>query len=148
MATWAEFEQEAPALAAMVRRRFEASRHHVLATLRRDGSPRVSGTEVDFSGSDIGIGSMAGARKALDLLRDGRFAVHAAPAPLTDIGSMVDGDAKIAGVAVPTAPRPDGSHTFRLDLQDVVSTSVHPDGDRLVVEVWQPGRGVRRIERR
>ena len=52
MATWEDFEQEAPEPAALVRARFEAEKHHVLATLRKDGSPRVSGTEVDFVGAD------------------------------------------------------------------------------------------------
>jgi len=95
MATWEEFAREAPELAAAVRARFTATKHHVLATLRRDGSPRVSGTEVDFRGADLTLGSMSGARKASDLRRDGRFALHANPGD----GSMAFGDAKLAGVA-------------------------------------------------
>ena len=75
MATWEEFSAEAPELAAAARRGFQAARHHVLATLRRDGSPRVSGTEVDFRGPDLALGSMGGARKAADLRRDGASVV-------------------------------------------------------------------------
>ncbi|HZD38745.1 MAG TPA: pyridoxamine 5'-phosphate oxidase family protein, partial [Actinomycetes bacterium] len=56
MATWEQFTSEAPELAAAVRARFEATKHHVLATVRRDGSPRVSGTEVDFHGPDLIVG--------------------------------------------------------------------------------------------
>jgi len=48
MATWAQFESEAGQFAAMVRARFEAAETHILATLRKDGSPRVSGSEVAF----------------------------------------------------------------------------------------------------
>jgi Pyridoxamine 5'-phosphate oxidase len=65
---------------------------HVLATLRRDGSPRVSGSEIACLGSDLSFGSMPNAVKALDLQRDGRCALHAHPSS--------DGDAKVAGVAV------------------------------------------------
>jgi hypothetical protein len=153
-ARWEEFAAEAPELAAAVLARFEAARHHVLATLRSDGSPRVSGTEVGFNGGDLTLGSMYGAVKARDLRRDGRFALHANPGD----GSMEGGDAKVGGVAeevlgeelAPYADEqtPPGSfHLFRLHLAEAVLTSVHPDGDRLVIESWRPGDGVVRRER-
>jgi hypothetical protein len=44
MVTWKQFSEEVPALADAVQARFKAHKHHVLATLRKDGSPRVSGT--------------------------------------------------------------------------------------------------------
>ncbi len=151
---WQQFAAEAPALAAAVRARFEAARHHVLATLRRDGSPRVSGTEVAFHGPDLTLGSMYGAVKARDLQRDGRFALHANPGD----GSMAGGDAKLAGIAEEGAGEeldgraddrdpPEPSHLFRLRLSEAVLTSLHPDGDRLVIETWRPGQAVVRSER-
>ena len=151
---WQQFAAEAPDLAAAVRGRFEAARHHVLATVRRDGSPRVSGTEVDFRGADLTVGSMYGAVKARDLQRDGRFALHANPGD----GSMAGGDAKVAGVAEEVLGEEPGGHTddgdppgpshlFRLRLGEAVLTSLHPDGDRLVIETWRPGQGVVRRER-
>ena len=45
MPSWSDFETAAPALAAYVRERLDAHRHKTIATLRRDGSPRISGTE-------------------------------------------------------------------------------------------------------
>ena len=48
MATWEQFRTEAPDLADAIAARWAAHKHHVLATLRRDGSPRVSGTEVEI----------------------------------------------------------------------------------------------------
>jgi hypothetical protein len=156
MATWERFTTEAPELAASVRARFEATKHHVLATLRRDGSPRVSGTEVGFHGPDLTIGSMWQAVKALDLRRDGRFALHANPGD----GSMEGGDVKVAGQAIevtdPDEVRafvdaehpPEPFHLFRLSLDEVVRTSVSPDQSHLVIETWRPGRPVRRVERR
>ncbi|WP_031515822.1 pyridoxamine 5'-phosphate oxidase family protein [Streptomyces sp. NRRL F-5123] len=145
MATWERFEKETGELAAAVRARFAAGRTHVLATLRRDGSPRVSGTEVDFRGPDLSFGSMRGAVKARDLLRDGRCAIHAHPY------GEGDGDAKVAGVAVEVpgtdlatyttgSEPPGGFHAFRLDLHEAVLTRVV--GGELVIDVWRPGRGV------
>ena len=156
MATWRQFSDEAPELAAAVRARLEATKHHVLATLRRDGSPRVSGTEVDFSGDDLTVGSMWAAVKARDLQRDGRFALHANPGAGT---TMAGGDAKLSGVAVELgddakrayqehANPPEPYHLFRLELAEAVLTSLHPEGDRLVIETWRPGQGVSRTERR
>ncbi|MFC9441126.1 pyridoxamine 5'-phosphate oxidase family protein, partial [Nocardia sp. NPDC057030] len=66
MASWRDFEDEAPKLAAAVKRRFELHESHVLATIRRDGSPRVSGSEVAFHGADLVFGSMPNARKVRD----------------------------------------------------------------------------------
>ena len=95
MATWTEFSTEAPELAAAIAARFTANKHHVLATLRRDGSPRVSGTEVEFADGVLRLGSMPGARKARDLQRDPRYALHANPSDET----MAGGDAKVSGTA-------------------------------------------------
>ncbi|MFB6890810.1 pyridoxamine 5'-phosphate oxidase family protein [Kitasatospora sp. NPDC056327] len=156
MATWQDFEHEAPDLAPAVRARFEANKHHVLATLRRDGSPRVSGTEVDFVGADLMLGSMQGAVKALDLHRDARFALHSNPSDET----LADGDAKVSGRAVeltdPTdlaayeaelpEPPPGPYHAFRLELEQVVHTTVENDAVR--ISSWRPGEPVRRFERR
>lgn len=145
MATWEEFTREAPGLAAAVQARFQSTKHHVLATLRADGSPRVSGTEVDIHDGEMTFGSMPGARKAHDLQRDGRCAVHANPGD----GSMAGGDAKVAGYATEIDPPPGAQpqHAFHLDLHEAVLTSLHPEGDRLVIELWRPGRGVSRTER-
>ena len=95
-APWGRLADEAPELAGAVQARLTATKHHVLATLRQDGSPRVSGTEVQLRGPELTIGSMPGAIKARDLQRDGRFALHANPGD----GTMEGGDAKVAGVAV------------------------------------------------
>jgi hypothetical protein len=150
-ASWREFAQEAPELAAQVRERFGVRKHCTLATLRRDGSPRISGTEVQLSDEAFEIGSMPRAVKALDLLRDPRCAVHAATVdPVEGREREWPGEAKVAGVAVevpaePRDPHP-GSHRFRLGLTEVVLTTV--DGHELVITAWHPGRGVEVRRRR
>ena len=116
MASWSDFESAAPELAAQVRQRLDAHTHKTIATLRRDGSPRISGIETQFEDGELWIGSMRQARKARDLQRDPRFALHSG----SDDPTAWKGDAKLAGVAeeVPT----DGeraSHRFRLDLREV-----------------------------
>lgn len=59
-------------------RTFAVRKHATLATLRRDGSPRISGTEVVFDdeAGEIYLGMMPGSVKALDLRRDPRLALH------------------------------------------------------------------------
>jgi len=78
MATWSEFAAAAPALAERVKERFDAHKHKTMATIRKDGGPRISGTECQFQDGELFIGSMWKAVKALDLQRDGRFAIHSA----------------------------------------------------------------------
>mgnify|MGYP001815337151 CR=1 FL=1 len=52
MATWDEFAAGVPVLAAAIRDRFASNLHHVVGTIRPDGSPRLSGSEVTFAGGD------------------------------------------------------------------------------------------------
>ena len=137
---WGEFERAAPELAAAVRERFALRRHCTMATLRRDGSPRISGTEVELADGELWTGSMPQAQKALDLRRDPRVAIHSPtvdPPPGDESGWV--GEAKVAGRAVEQSPGAD-AHRFRIGLVEVVLTQV--DGDALVVTSWHPGRGV------
>ena len=156
MSTWHTFRTEAPDLSAAVQARFEANTHHVLATLRADGSPRVSGTEVKLVEGDLWLGSMPDARKALDLRRDPRCALHSTPSD----AEMVEGDAKVDAIAVEVTDEPERErimtllgggpgpgHVFRLDLQRVVLTTVEHDPDQLVVTTWRPDAGVTTVTR-
>ena len=154
MPSWSDFEAAAPELAARVRARLDAHVHKTLATVRRDGSPRISGTEIQIADGELWIGSMWQARKARDLQRDPRFAIHSG----SDDPPGWDGDAKLAGVAdeiVDEAEvlRRNGeavgpSHLFRLDLHEVSTVGLTEARDGLVIEVWTPDRGVRSIRRR
>jgi len=76
MAAWKDVEQAEPEFAARVRPLFDAGRHKTIATLRADGSPRISGIECEFADGELRFGSMPGARKGADLRRDPRFALH------------------------------------------------------------------------
>jgi hypothetical protein len=143
VASWSEFEAEAPELAARVRERLEAHTHQTIATLRRDGSPRISGTESQFEDGELWIGSMLNALKARDLQRDPRFALHSG----SDDPETWAGDAKVAGIAE-EVPSSDGkSHRFRLDLREVSTVGLDEARKFLVIDVWTPGGGVRTIKR-
>jgi hypothetical protein len=150
MASWEEVEEQAPALAARARQLLDAHRHKTIATLRADGSPRISGIEAQVEAGELVFGSMPGARKGADLLRDPRFALHsAAYDPPEDDPAGWPGDAKIAGRAVSTGPLtgPVEGDSFRAEVTEVVVTALNAAADRMVVEWWREGLGVRRIER-
>ena len=148
-------EQAEPDFAGRVQRLFDAGRHKTIATLRADGSPRISGIECEFTDGDLRFGSMTGARKGADLKRDPRFALHGPTLhPEEGKESNWPGEAKIAGRAVPAGAvttdgageQPDGE-TFIADITEVVITALNAEATRLVVESWTLERGLRRAER-
>jgi len=152
MASWARFTAEAPALAARVQERFGSRKHKTLATLRKDGSPRISGIEVEFADGEIFLGMMPGSRKLHDLERDPRLALHSpSEDPPPDDPRGWPGEAKIAGRAVevdfPDSPVA-GGRRWRIEIREAVLTRLNDAGDQLVVESWHPEKGVMRLERR
>ena len=150
MASWNDVEREQPAFAARVRSLFDARKHKTIATLRADGSPRISGIEVEFKDGELVFGSMAGARKGADLARDPRFALHGPTVdPPEGHPSGWPGEAKVSGRAVPAGDvEGDASgQLFRAELEEVVLTRVNEAGDRLLIEWWRPGEALRRTER-
>jgi nitroimidazol reductase NimA-like FMN-containing flavoprotein (pyridoxamine 5'-phosphate oxidase superfamily) len=160
MARWTEIETDAPDFANTVRRLFDSHRHKVLATLRKDGSPRVSGIELEFRDGELWFGTMPESLKGKDLLRDPRLALHSASEDPGDNPSSWPGDAKLSGRAVEVtepeevqavvngAADPAESHAFRVDISEVVHTRVGDPADHLVIEFWKEGEGLRRVTRR
>jgi hypothetical protein len=147
-------------LASRVRARFEASGLGFLATVRADGSPRITGIEPFFGLGDLWLGSMPAARKSTDLRRDGRLALHAATADK----QVTDGDAKLAGRAVLVDdaathaavggilnegggehPEPGTYDLFRVELTEL--GFLRPVVDHLVIEWWNEAAGYQRIDR-
>lgn len=129
---------------------FDAHRHKTIATVRADGSPRISGIEAVFEDGELVFGSMPNARKGADLRRDPRFALHSATVnPVEGAEARWPGEAKISGRAVPAAPVAEGQggDRFHADIAEVVHTHLNEQATMLVVEWWTPARGLRRIER-
>jgi hypothetical protein len=150
MTKWEDVESAEPEFARRVRRLFDAHRHKTIATLRSDGSPRISGIEAVFTDGELTFGSMPRARKGADLLRDPRFALHSATVdPVEGAESTWPGEAKVSGRAVHAGPITDGpeGERFYADIAEVVHTHLDAGARMLVVEWWTPTNGLRRIER-
>jgi Pyridoxamine 5'-phosphate oxidase len=148
MTAWREVERVEPAFARRVRDLFDAHRHKTIATLRADGSPRISGIEVVFEDGELTFGSMSNSRKGADLRRDARCALHSATIdPIDGAEAQWPGEAKVAGraVAMPTASG-DGDR-FRVEVAEVVHTHLNEGATLLVIEWWNPSRGLQRVER-
>src|SRR3954454_20027769 len=123
MARWQDIEKDAPEFAERVRSRFAAGTNKTLATLRKDGSPRISGTELKFEDGEVTFGSMDASRKLADVRRDPRIAVHS---PTLEPPSNPEewlGEAKMSGRAVEIPPpgedAQDGAGYFRIDITEV-----------------------------
>jgi hypothetical protein len=86
---------------------------------------------------------MARAVKALDLQRDGRFALHSG----SDDPPDWKGDAKVAG-RMEEVPSSGDSHSFRADITELVVVSLGEPADHIVIESWHAGRGYGRLVRR
>ena len=148
VASWGEIARDEPDFAARVQQLFDARKHKTMATLRSDGSPRISGIELTFDGGELRFGSMPDALKGRDLRRDSRLAVHSPSVePPEDDPSTWAGEAKIAGRAVLESPAGEGADSFRVDIGEVVLTRVGSPADHLVIESWHSGRGLQRRTR-
>ena len=150
MTAWREVEQAEPGFAQRVRGLFDARRHKTVATLRADGSPRISGIEATFEGGELTFGSMPNARKGADLRRDPRFALHSATVdPVEGSEAQWPGEAKISGQAIYAGPTTDGpgGELFHANITEVVHTHLNERATMLVVEWWTPTHGLRRVER-
>jgi len=145
MTEWRDVEKAEPEFAQRVRALFDAHRHKTIATVRADGSPRISGIEAAFEDGELVFGSMPDARKGADLRRDPRFALHSATVdPVEGAEAQWPGEAKISGLAMPAGS--DGT-SFRADITGVVHTHLNEKATLLVIEWWTPAHGLRRVER-
>ncbi len=146
MTSWQDVDRAAPEFAGRVRALFDAHKHKTIATLRADGSPRISGIEAVFEDGELVFGSMPRARKGVDLRRDPRFALHSATVdPVSGAEAAWPGEAKIAGRAVLTEGK--DSDRFVVDVTEVVHTHLNAAATLLVVEWWTPSAGLRVVER-
>jgi hypothetical protein len=97
MITWTEFEQREPVLAEVGRAQFH--QHDIglgfLATVRRDGGPRVHPVCPVISPAGLHVLILPGPKRG-DLRRDGRYSLHTEmfPPPREDDGFAVTGRAR------------------------------------------------------
>ena len=95
MTTWTELTTHAPRITTIFERRHAATGHLcLLATLRKDGFPRISPIEPKIFEGELWLIGMPDTTKFHDLGRDPRFCLHTA----TVDTHVADGDAKLWGV--------------------------------------------------
>ena len=152
MARWQDVIDSEPELAAEVRAVFDAHKHKLIATLRRDGSPRISGIEFEFTAGDVSFGMMPRSRKCDDLRRDQRTELHSMSIlPEGDELAWL-GDARISGRAreiTDAAERARYTDTppiayplFVLDIERVVQIKLDGSPPHLLIRTWRPDRPV------
>lgn len=164
MASWKSFASQAPELAQKVKGRFAAHGLGTLATIRRDGSPRLSGVEPMIALDELWVGMMRDSVKSRDVRRDPRMALHSAGIDK----DVTEGDAKVSGVAE-LVTEPDVIRAFatefsrqrdekspepmelppmdlyRIDITE--ATYLIPVVDHLEITFWRDGVGASVIDR-
>jgi Pyridoxamine 5'-phosphate oxidase len=150
VARWQEVVDSEPDFASEVRQVFDAHKHKTIATLRRDGSPRVSGLELEFKAGEVMFGMMPGSQKRNDLRRDPRTELHSASVVPEGDDRAWPGDARISGrVREITDPaervRFTGSPAeayplFVLDINRVVRIKLDGSPPHLLIQTWRPDR--------
>lgn len=151
---WAEVQSEQPRLADLGERKLSGPGVVLVATIRRDGSPRLSPVEPLFWQGDLWLSMGWGSRKANDLSRDPRILVHS----IVTNPSGTEGEYKLRGHAVGVedgailaefcrevsqrlgwTPEVGRFHLFRVEVEDI--TFIHWDdatNDQFVTR-WPEG---------
>lgn len=149
MASFKNFIEQAPELAERSQQLLLGHVHHVLGTLRADGYPRLSGTEIRISGGELYWGAMPDSRKAHDLRRDSRFCLHSGTADpphwKSDVkitGRAIEVDQKERARVYPELEGQDFS-LFRADIEEVALVRV--EEDQLTIDLFHHLRGQSQI---
>lgn len=151
--TWQEFARQNPELAALGQERLDRNGLVMLATLRKNGFPRISPVEPLFINGQLYLGMMWQSQKALDLIRDPRCSLHNA---VSDRHAS-EGEFKVYGRAMDiTNPNErqvyleamakkirlefgdEKFHCFVIDLESVAANT--PVGKEFQHQVWKARR--------
>jgi hypothetical protein len=158
--SWAEFAKAQPRLAQLGEKMLGGPGVVLVATTRKDGSPRLSAVEPLFWEGELWLSMLSGSYKAKDLLRDPRILVHS----IVTSRSGAAGEFKVRGRAVPEQdaevqaryaatvagelgwrPEPGKFHLFRLGIEDVAFIRYdEPTGDQYLTRWPQGAEFVRR----
>jgi hypothetical protein len=150
---WSAIAASEPALGAVVFDRLIRPGVLLVGTVRRDGSPRISGAEPLVWGGDLWLSMMRRSVKAIDLARDPRILLHSivtGPEPAAEVkvrGTVhaeADRDVQrryAAAVSAEIGWRPVvGEFTlFVMDVEDVTYIGYDPDTSGQHVVRWPAG---------
>jgi hypothetical protein len=151
---WQDVEMRQPRLAELGRRKLGGPGVMLVATTRRDGTPRLSPVEPLFWGGDLWLGMGWGSHKARDLVRDPRILVHS----VVTARDGSEGEYKVRGRAVAEedpavqeryaravedqlgwTPEVGRFHLFRVDVEDVTYIRWDDSTNDQFVTRWPPG---------
>jgi hypothetical protein len=152
---WHELADRQPRLVEVARARLLEPGVVLVATVRKDGTPRLSPVEPFVLDGDLLLSMLWGSFKARDLQRDPRVLVHSivtgregAEGELKLRGSAVEERdpsrqrryADAVSVSLGWQPEPGRFHLFSLDISDVTFIRYdEPTGDQFVA-TWPPAR--------
>jgi hypothetical protein len=154
-----DFAAACPELAQLGEERFRGREVMLLGTLRKNGWPRITPVEMDFVDGELLVGMMWRSPKALDLLRDPRFAAHS----VVTNRSGEEGDFKLYGhvrdiadgatraryrAAIKARIDWEPQEPFHLFALEVDSAGFVIFGDERYSLAWDPARGLRRSQQR
>lgn len=137
MATWAEFEAAAPEIAAVGRALLERHNLAYLATVRRDGSPRLHPVCPFILEGRLLVSTPPSSPKAGDQMRDGRYVIHMLPGENDDEFSVRGRAALITDVAFKERA---GEHAHYVRMEDCLfAYDIEEAHTAYWVNVGQPG---------
>lgn len=162
MVAWKDLAEQAPHIAEIFARRHRAAGNLcLLATLRADGSPRISPMEPRILEGQLVMVGMPDTTKFRDLERDPRFCLHTA----TVDPYVGDGDVKI-WAEVRDLQDDEFHERFAQDLfessgfdvrdeefdpfyvADITgASSIELEDNQLVITIWKPGEGERVVRK-
>jgi hypothetical protein len=155
--TWRELELAAPEIAEPGKARLDETRVALLATLRRDGSPRISPIEPFFGEGQLVFGAMAWTLKARDLERDARCTLHSAitgpnegEPELKLYGRAIEADDDLRA-ACPSGWWTDEPHeaarVFSLSIEEAAFVTWDYEGGEMTVRRWSRETGLKTSRR-
>jgi predicted pyridoxine 5'-phosphate oxidase superfamily flavin-nucleotide-binding protein len=155
--TWRDLELAAPGIAEPGGTRLEATRVALLATLRRDGSPRISPVEPFFAEGHLLFGAMAWTLKVRDLERDPRCTLHSAitgpnegEGELKLYGRAIDADEDVRAACREgwwIDEPPESARVFSLDIEEAAFVTWDYERGEMTLRRWSPGIGLRTTQR-
>jgi small GTP-binding protein len=152
---WSEMQNGQPRLAALGRQRLLEPGVVLVATIRRDGTPRISPVEPFVLDGSLWLSMLWQSTKAADLLRDPRMLVHSVvTGPHSD-----EGEFKIRGTAsaeqdpavqrryadavaarLDWSPEPGRFHLFAVSISEVTFIGYDDATGDQHVAMWPPAR--------
>ena len=150
---WRDLERAAPEVAAVARERVFGIGVALLGTIRSDGSPRISPVEPYLEDSHLLFGAMSWSRKAADLSRDPRFALHSTVTGPEDgapevklYGWVSEADSTLRSMCDDAwwVGRPESSaRVFEAHVTQATLVVWDLPAAELTVRTWSMGAGVR-----